>query len=778
VRISRQQAALVAVGIGLLLWIAQQSWRGAPVTSDTIYTLLITGVTLGSIYAIAASGVVVTYTTSGIFNFAQGAIGMFMAFVYWELRVNQHLPAPLALFLAVVVIAPLLGALIERLLNRWNLLSASLVVQIVVTLGLMFFFLGLAGTIWDPTEGRSVPAFFASTGPAFHLGTTAVTWHRTITICVAIAIAVLLRLLLYRTRMGVTMRAVVDNRSLAGLHGARPTQASMLAWALGSSMAAISGILLAPELGLQADALTLLIINAFAAAIIGRLRSLPLTYAGGILLGLAIAFATIFLDFSGRFSAVQPNYVIPMIVLFVALLAVPFARIELRRAPPSPKLHQPRVAKVWETALGMSVVWIVVFFVTRNMGPENLNRVALAIATAILMLSLVPLTGWAGQISLAQITFAGAGAFAVFQWAPFGAGSPLALLVAAAFAIPFGVAMALPALRLQGLYLALASLAFAVLAEKFFFGQPEIFGNGARLIPRISIFGYRFTDDRAYLLLITAIFGVMAMLVVWLRRGAYGRRLVALRDSEAASATLGMNRLTVKLSVYALSAAMAGFAGALLAMERTSAATEQYTMLIGIPIVLLVVVGGVECVSGALIGGILFILFPVIKDNFDNSWLLWVGVIAGLSIGLIVLQKVKPNLPIGPRLAGAAASGVIGGAGVFLVLDATFQTSWLSTLERLGPGLLALNVALRPNGAAVELGFALAPLLPWRKDARHAFMQDLRQRLGTGKRPPPAPPVEPGEPVPEAPVPAAVPSGETASSTETRESGISWKAPT
>jgi branched-chain amino acid transport system permease protein len=772
---SRQRAAVIVGTVVFLVIVLFQSWAGRPVTVDSVLSTLIVGISVGSIYAIAASGIVVTYTTSGIFNFAQGAIGMFMAFVYWQLRVDWGVPAPLALVLAILVIAPLLGAGIERLLMR-RLTSASLVVQLVVTVGLMFFIMGLAVTIWDPTsQTRSIDFFFGSSG--FDIGSTFVLWHRFITICTAIVIAIFLRLLLYRTRIGVTMRAVVDNRTLAGLHGARPEAASMLAWALGSSLAAVSGILLVPELGLQVDALTLLIINAFAAAIVGRLKSLPLTYVGAILLGLAVTFSINFLDLSGRFSTVQ--FAIPTIFLFIALLALPQARIELRRLAPNPKLHQPRVARIWETAAGMVVLFGAVWFISRDMGQVNLNRITLAIVVGTLMLSLVPLTGWAGQVSFAQITFAGAGAFAMYQWAPFGSGSPTALILAAAFAVPFGVLMCLPALRLQGLYLALASIAFVRMAESLFFDQPEVFGNGAKPVPRLSIFGYRFTDQRAYLLLVTGIFGAMAIFVVWMRRSRFGRRLVALRDSEAASATLGVSAFWTKLAVYGVSAAMAGFAGALLGGQRGTAATQDFALLgiLAIPIVLLVVVGGVETVSGALFGGILFILFPVIKDNFDNSWLLWVAVIAGLSVGVIALQKIRPALPVTRRLLPAALSGALFGLGIWLVLDATFQDSWLAAIERLGPGLLALNVAVRPNGAAVELGFALAPLLPWRKDARQAFMEDLRQRLGTGRPSPPAAPTPaggPGEPVPQAPAPEPAP----VSAGENPDKGISWKAPT
>jgi branched-chain amino acid transport system permease protein len=674
-RVVNWQRSALIVGVVVLVVITAMSWSGRPVTSDSVISALVVGISLGSIYAIAASGIVVTYTTSGIFNFAQGAIGMFMAFVYWQLRVDWHLPAPIALILAVFVIAPLIGAAIERILMR-HLVDSTLVVQLVVTVGLMLFFMGLTVLLWDPAEGRSINFFFGTEG--FQIGDTFVLWHRFITIMVAIGIALFLRLLLYRSRIGVTMRAVVDNRTLAGLHGARPTHASMLAWALGSSMAAISGILLVPELGLQVEALTFLIINAFAAAIVGRLKSLPLTYVGAMALGLLVSFQQSFLDWGGRWSTA--SFAIPTIFLFVALLALPQARIELRKPPPPSKILQPRVSKVWETAFGMAVLWLVIFFFTRNMGTVNLNRLTLAIVTAMLMLSLVPLTGWAGQVSFAQITFAGVGAFAMFEWA--GSGNPLGLIFAALLAVPFGVLVALPALRLQGLYLALATIAFAFMAEKLFFDQPEIFGAGAgNEIERISLLGHKFTDQREFLLLCTAIFGIMAVGVIALRRSAYGRRLVALRDSEAASATLGVNLMTLKLSVFGLSAAMAGFAGAMLGMQRGTAGTQDFTMLLGLPIVVLVVVGGVSTVAGALIGGFNFILFRILTDTFDYSW--------------------------------------------------------LRSLELLGPGLLALTVATNPNGASVGLGFLFAPLLPWRKDARARFGAEIRQRRGkTG--PPPA----------------------------------------
>jgi branched-chain amino acid transport system permease protein len=656
-----------------------ESLNQAAFTKDTIIGAVIYALTAGSIYAIAASGLVVTYTTSGVFNFAQGAIGMFMAFLYWEVRINQGWPAPLALIFVILIAAPLLGVVLERLIMR-KLLHLTLVVQLVVTIGLMFFFMGLATTIWDENTISPLPEFFADKH-GIDIGNVVLTWHRFITIMVAIGIAIFLRLLLYRSRTGVAMRAVVDNRDLAGLNGAKPGRVSALAWALGCSMAAIAGILLAPNVGLRVDALTLFIVDAFAAAIIGRLRSLPWTFAGGLIIGVTQAFAVNFLNLYGRWSTASTA--IPAIILFIALLALPQARLELRHL--APKYRVPRVTTVKETAFGMAILVVVVILVVEfaGFGVPNTRRLTLAILTAIIMLSLIPLTGWAGQISLAQITFVGVGAYAMAEFAGdahslFNPGSPLGLIAAAAVAVPFGILMALPALRLQGLYLALASMAFAVVAAPLFFSQPEVYGAGGRRLANLSFLGINFNNADNFLIAATVIFAVLALFIVWLRRSAFGRRLIALRDSAAASATVGVNVIGTKLVVFALAAGMAGFAGGLLGMYRGTAGEMDFQMLLGIPFLLLLVVGGVSCVSGALFGGVSAVVLLIIEQDHANVMLLGIPIFAALT--------------------------------------------------RIGPGLAALGSIRAPEGAVVEIGAAFSALLPWRRDARETLRAERAQK--------------------------------------------------
>jgi ABC-type branched-subunit amino acid transport system ATPase component/ABC-type branched-subunit amino acid transport system permease subunit len=249
------------------------------------------------------------------------------------------------------------------------------------------------------------------------------------------------------------------------------------------------------------------------------------------------------------------------------------------------------------------------------------------------MLSLVPLTGWANQISLAQITLVGCGAFALVEWG-FN-GSALGLLVAAAFAVPIGMIMAGPAIRLQGIYLALATMAFARMAEFLFFDQPGVFGSGNRQVPPLSLFGLQvenpfnflgisFAQGAGLLIFAAILFSVVGLVLIALQRRAFGRRLVALRDSPDAASMLGMSLTRTKLSVFMFSAAIAGLAGGLFAFYYTSVGTSDFTLVVGLPYLLLLVVGGMSAVGGAVVGGLFLVQFSWLTQAFpDSTFLTW-----------------------------------------------------------------------------------------------------------------------------------------------------------
>src|SRR5256885_5273921 len=223
-----------------------------------LLTFSIVGLVVGAIYALSATGIVVTYTTSGIFNFAHGGVGMILTFAYWDLSVHHHWPPVLALIVVLGILAPLIGAAIERLLMR-NLHRQSLGTSLVVTLGLLVMLIGLGNVLWDQSTPRSLPQFFA--GHSVGLFKLRVSYHQITVIVVAIAVVIGLRFLFYRTRTGIAMRAVVDDPELAALNGATPARIAQLSWATGAILAGLAGILLAPTVGMQVVTLTLIALN-------------------------------------------------------------------------------------------------------------------------------------------------------------------------------------------------------------------------------------------------------------------------------------------------------------------------------------------------------------------------------------------------------------------------------------------------------------------------------------------------------------------------------------
>ena len=596
-------------------------------TSFLAYTIV--GISTGCIYALTASGLVVTYTTSGIFNFAHGAIGMVMAFAYWELSVKNGWPQPLALLVVLGVLAPLTGALIERVLMR-RLHGASTGMTLVVTLGLLLSLLGLATTRWDPTEPRTVPEFFD--GRTVKLFTVVVTYHQLTTVLVAVLVAAFLRLLFYRTRIGVAMRAVVDDPDLAALNGVNPGRVAQFSWALGAVLAGTAGILLAPLVSLDIIILTLLVVNGYAAAMVGRLKSLPWTFAGALALGLMRSHVIGQLG-SEWVSRVEPA--LPIIFLYVVLLVLPQTRLKAGRLVSA---RLPRVPGLRESLIaGAGFVFVVAVF-SRMASGNMVGVLSRGIALSLVMLSLVLLVGYAGQVSLAQMTFVGLGAVMMGKF--FGGDSPLGLLLAIVVPGAVGALAALPALRLQGLYLALSTLAFARAMSTLFFNDQRIFGYGGRLsIGRPEFFGLSFESNRAYVVLLAVVFAAAGIGLLALRRGPFGRRLLAMKDSEAACATLGLGLTWTKLAVFTLSASMAGLAGTFYGGVRGQVGSFDVEMLQSLALLLLVYVSGINTVIGALMGGLSFALFPEVQKHFpDIRQLQYLG--AG--IGAMMLSRT-PN---------------------------------------------------------------------------------------------------------------------------------------
>ena len=631
----------------------------------------VSGLATSAIYAIAASGLVLTYTTTGIFNFAQGAIGMVAAFTYWQMRFGWGWPAPVAIIICLLILGPLFGAALDLGIMR-RLEGAPEATRLVVTISLLVALLGLALWIWSPQVGRAETAFLP--GDVVSVAGVRVSAQEIICLVIAAVLAVGLRLFLFRTRTGIAMRAAVDDRPLARLTGARPNRGSLLAWAIGVSLAALSGILIAPTLSLSAVPLTLLIVNAYAAAIFGRLRSLPMTFLGALILGLAGEYLPDYLQSSSGNQYLQGLYVsIPVVLLFIVLLVMPHPHL---RGHVTARGREIIPRPTWRGA-GTFFVAIVAgsAMIGSILSRPDLEASVGLFGLAIVALSLVPLAGFAGQISLCQLTLAGIGAMMMGHFGV--GGSPWGLVAAVVVPGAIGALVALPALRLTGLYLALATAAFAVIMDQWIFVLPpftlfghtfNVFNNDSLTVSFPKIFGLQPVSTYGDFVFMAVAFALCAMVVVVIRRSNFGSRLLAAKDSPAAVVTLGLNLTRTKVAVFAIAAAMAGLGGALYAGSAQVVSASQFSFFVGLPLLLVLVVAGVGTLGGALFAGI-FVGSPIFGNLF-HSFTELPTVLAGLAgIGM---GRDPNGFLIRTRheweVVGSSPWGVLGVGGVLVGL--------------------------------------------------------------------------------------------------------------
>jgi len=623
------------------------------------------GIMFGAGYAIAATGLVVTYTTSGVFNFAQGGVGMIAAFCYWELVTAHHVPILVALAVILVVGATISGALVERVLMR-RLHGASAERPVMVTLGLLVILTGFATITWSATTQRIVGNMVNG---QFRLVGINIQYQEVLIIGVAAAVAVALRLLFYSTRTGVGLRAVVDDPELLAMSGVSPNRMSQYGWMLGFVMAALAGVLLAPTqaTGILIPSFTLLVVNGYAAAIAGRLRSIPITFAAAIGIGLAENYVVNYLLPHLPQSLVPDvSVALPMIFLFIALVTLPSVR--LRAVGRLTTIRASRVAAGKESLVAgaaffvVAIVVAVAFDNTQFNGTTILALGGVVMTLGIVGLSLVLLTGYSGQVSLCQFSFMGIGAFVMGKVA--GGGSLIGLVAATAICAGVGALVALPTIRLRDLYLALATFAFADAMANGVFTDVHVYGNGGIPVGRIVIPGLNFGGDSAEFLMVTAFFVLAALLVLAIRRSLFGRRLVALNDSPAAYATVGLNIGFTKVAVFAIAAGMAGLAGALYGTVQEVVGQSDFDIFPGIIFVLFVTIWGIRNVSGAFLAALTYVILNQLWPNglglFAGAGIILIGRAAGGILGIEALQFRLPWVRRTPGGTRPIAAGPVG----------------------------------------------------------------------------------------------------------------------
>jgi branched-chain amino acid transport system permease protein len=453
-----------------------------------------------------------------------------------------------------------------------------------------------------------LPPFLGGVKPV-SIGALTVTMNQVLIVIVAAAVAVGLRLLFSRTRIGIAMRGVVDDPDLAAMAGASPARVQQLSWALGAGLAALAGVLLAPLVTLNIITLTLLVINGYAAALFGRLKSLPRTAIGGIALGLVVSYARGYFPTDGPLARIQPA--LPMVFLLLMLIISPPARLRTATLSGS---YVPTVPGLRESlAVGGGLI-VLATVLAQKLSPAHLAIGGRAFTLAIALLSLVLLTGYSGLASLCQLTFVGLGGFVMGTW---GNGSLVGVVAAVAVSAAVGAALALPTLRLRGLYLALATFAFATAMDTVFF-EHEIGSGGNKRVPRLHLPGIPTQSDQAFFLLCAVTFTLCGTGVLALRRGRWGRQLTALNDSPAACATLGVNTNVTKLAVFSVSAGLAGLSGALFGGLQGGISPGDFTAIGSLALLLSLRIGGVSTVTGALFGALVVSLFPTVQDHVPS----------------------------------------------------------------------------------------------------------------------------------------------------------------
>ena len=597
------------------------------------------GLMLGCIYAIAAMGLVLTYTVTGVFNFAHGAVGMLAAFAYFELRVNRDIPTPIAIAVIVLLFAPIVGLGAERLLRRFQ--GADYATSLVVTVALTIGLLGLAQRVFPPEKARNVPYLFGDR--RIVVADVPISYDRIAQVVVALAVAFGLRFLLFRTPIGARMRAVVDDRELAGLNGVRSHFVARVSWMIGFALAALGGILFSGGRNISAVVLTLLVLNAYGAAMVGRLTNLPMTFLGAVLLGVCQELTNVSWLWPASDTWTQLQLAIPGLFLVVAVLLVPSFRLSAGRIVGR---DQPRVPSLVSSLGGGAALVAVVLVLTQLLPTVQHTHLVRALVIAAIALSLVALTGLSGQVSLAQYLFVGVGAFVTGK--AFGGGSVLGMLLGGLIAGAIGALVSLPAVRLRGLHLALSTFGIALIGRDAILGDRRVFGLSGIPVRRPEILGISTDSDAAFAVWCAIVVAVLAVLIGVVRRSWFGRQLTAVRDSELAAATLGMPVRTAKVVIFGISAFIAGCAGALFGGLAGAVQGTQFEPVNSLVVLLFAYVGGITTATGAVIGGSLFALLLYAESTFPD-----LGGVVFVAVGAAAIALGRqPNGLAGVLLGG------------------------------------------------------------------------------------------------------------------------------
>lgn len=614
-----------------------------------LWQFALIGLAGGGAYALVALGVVAVYRGSGILNFAQGAIGMVGSYIFWDLHAGgagsgglysgtsteggAHASLPVAPAMAIGVASGAVLGLLFYLVVVRLLRNSPDMAKVVATLGLMLLLQSVVVKRYG-TESHLLPPLFGH--GKITIASGVITNDTLAILIVTFALALGLWLMFGKTKLGMNATALRENPVAASAIGISPHPTGLITWGVGGAVAAFAGILLIPVIGLTPDALTLLVIPAMAAALVGRFNGVWITVAVGLALGVAESVMRRYDVNLGITSSLPFAVIIVAVILGGAALPGRGEALTGRLPRAGTGRFKPVTAIIW-----VLVAVAIPVFASPSWSTAMINSTLFG----LLALSIVVVTGYAGQISVACAALAGFGAFIAARLSndahlPF----LLCLLVGTVAAVVLGVVFGAPAVRVRGVNLAIVTLGLSLAVENLVLTQPSLTGGLDGLtVHDPSLFGLSISPSahpNRFALVCLAAFVLAAIAVLNLRRGEAGRRFLAVRANERGAASVGVSVPGAKLGAFAISAGIAGLAGALSAFQFRIADFTSYGVFRSISALAFTVVGGVGYVAGAVFsasaaaGGVV--------ANAVSDWLSVGSIDAWLPIatGLVVLDAM------------------------------------------------------------------------------------------------------------------------------------------
>jgi branched-chain amino acid transport system permease protein len=610
---------------------------------------ILAGLGLGSIYAIASSGLVITFVSGGVLNFAFGSMAYVVARFYYWLNSQHGWPTVTSGIVSIAVVAPLLGVILYIFLFRY-IRGQSTLIKLVATIGLSVALPPIADLCMGNQTITSAPGLASLSDRPYHFLGAPVTTDQIIIYGFLLFVLGAGTAILRFTDVGLRVRAMVSSEAVASLSGTNPGRVSLAVWAVSATLAGLAGILVAPTNGLTTMGMTTLMAAAFAAVVAARLRSLTGAVVVALAMGVVTDVIQKYLPPNSSFTAaIIPSIPFAFILVFLIVHLVRSGSLReevrvsaldeaIRPAAPDAGGMTARATRVgrrrFVAVLPMVVVALLPLMVHGS--AYWLALVAAGLCYAVTFLTFTIVTGEGGMLWLSQIIFAGVGALGAAQLVTrWHVPVLLAIVIAGIVAAVAGAVIGLLTIRLGDLYVGLVTLTFGLLVETLIFGR-ERFTNGGVGVP-LNRPGFA-SSDLAFAYLALGVFVVLALLTLNMKRSTSGLALRAVRGSEPGSRTVGLSVLQIKVIVAALGAFVAAVGGGFLAMYAQAALPQSYSTFAGLVWLAVVVTMGIRSITAIALSGLMFTVLPgVFQTYVPARW----GEVPAILFGLGALSVAR-----------------------------------------------------------------------------------------------------------------------------------------